>query len=92
MTRLNELTRTPSNDPPKQFYMGARTTKTKPQGSDGQTSCTNVHKDNLRSQLSIFHMSSFTQACARPNDPPERVDMDTIKRLDRTILHGRPHD
>jgi len=49
MTRPNELTRTPSNEPPERFYMGARTTETKPQGSVGQTSCMNVHKANLGS-------------------------------------------
>jgi len=55
MTHLNELTWIPSNDPPELFYMGARTTETKGQGRVGQTSCTNVHKANLQSQLSIFH-------------------------------------
>jgi len=90
--RPNELTRTPSNDPLERFYMGARMTETKPQGSAGQTSYTNVHKANLGSQLSIFHTGSFTRAHPRPNDPPERVDMDAIKRLDRTILHGHSHD
>jgi len=66
----------PSNDSPERFYMGARTTKTKGQGSAGQTSCTNVHKANLRSQLSIFYT-----ARVRPhlNDPPKRVDTDALK-------------
>jgi len=59
MTLLNELTRMPSNDPTEQSYMGAHTTKTKPQGRVGQTSYTNVHKANLGSQLSIFYMGSF---------------------------------
>jgi len=45
--RLNELTWMPSNDPLKRFYMGTRTTKMKPQGRTGQTSCTNVYKANL---------------------------------------------
>ena len=53
-TRPNELTRTPSNDPTERFCMGARTTETNPQGRAGQTSCTDVHKANLGSQLSIF--------------------------------------
>jgi len=44
----------PSNDLTERFYMGACTTETKPQGKAGQTSCTNVHKANLGSQLSIF--------------------------------------
>jgi len=49
----------PSNDPTKRFYMGARTTETKPQGRAGQTSCMNMHKANLGSQLSIFDTGSF---------------------------------
>jgi len=28
----------------------------------------------------------------RPNDPPERVDMDALKRSERTILRGLPND
>jgi len=54
MTLPNELTRMPSNDPTERFYVGARTTEMNPQGRVGQTSCTNVHKANLGSQLSIF--------------------------------------
>jgi hypothetical protein len=50
----------------------ARTTETKRQGRAGQTSCTNVHKANLGSQLSIFDTGSFARARPRPNDPPER--------------------
>jgi hypothetical protein len=53
-TQLNEFTRTPSNDLPERFCMGARTTETNRQGRVGQTSCTNVHKANLGSQHSIF--------------------------------------
>jgi len=78
-THLNELTRTPSNDPPERFYMGARTTETKPQGRAGQTRCTNFHKANLGSELSIFDTGLFTQVRPRPNDPSERVDMDALK-------------
>jgi len=72
--------------------MGARTTEMKPQARVGQTSCTNVHKTNIGSQLSIFYTGSFTRACPHSNDPPERVDTDALKRPDRMILHGRPHD
>jgi len=83
MTRPKESTQTPSNDPPERFYMGAHTTEMKPQGIVGQTSCTNVHKANLGSQLSIFDTGSFTRARPRPNDltrmpsndPPERFYM-----------------
>ena len=53
-TRPNELTWTPSNDPPEKFYMGTRVTQTMGQGRDGQASCMNVHKANLGSQLCIF--------------------------------------
>jgi hypothetical protein len=68
----NEFTRVPSNDPPE------RTTETNRQGRAGQTSCTNVHKANLGSQLSIFDTAlarttrpnEFTRAPS--NDPPER--------------------
>ena len=59
--------------------MGALTTETKPQGRVGQTSCTNMHKANLGSQLSIFDMGLFAWAHTRPNDPPEQVDMDALK-------------
>jgi len=79
MTRQNELTRMPSNDSTERFYMGTRTTETKPQGRDRQTSCTNVHNAILGSQLSIFYTGSFTRVRPRPNDPPERVDTDTLK-------------
>jgi hypothetical protein len=87
-TRPNEFTRAPSNDPPERFFMGARTTETNRQGRAGQTSCTNVHKANLGSQLSIFdtalarttHPNEFTRAPS--NDPPERPT--------RTTSHGRP--
>jgi len=67
-------------------------TETKPQGKTGQTSCKNVHKANLGSQLSIFYMGSFARGCPRPNDLPERADTDTLKRPAQTNLHGRPHD
>jgi len=70
-TRLNELTRTPSNDLLELFYMGACTTETKPQGGAGQTCYTNMHKANLRSQLGIFYMGLFARARPCPNDPPE---------------------
>jgi len=80
MTHPNELTQMPSNDSPERFYMGTCTTKTKPQGKAGQTSCTNVHKANLGSQLSSFDTGSFDWVRPRPNDPPERVDMDALKR------------
>jgi len=79
MSCLNELTQTPSNDPPERFYMGTRMTEMKGQGTAGQTSYTNMHKANLRSQLSIFDMVSFTRARPRSNDPPERVDTDALK-------------
>ena len=46
-------------------------------------SYTNVHKANLRSQLSIFDTVSFSQARPCPNDLPERVDMDALKRPTR---------
>jgi len=80
MTCLNELTRTPSNDLPERFYVDARMTETKPQGRARQMSCTNMHKANLGSKLSIFYMGSFTWARPCPNDPPERVDTDAPKR------------
>jgi len=40
----------------------------------------NMHKANLGSQLSIFDMGAFTQACPHTNDPPEQVDTDALKR------------
>jgi hypothetical protein len=57
------------NDPPKRVHTGAlkrpaRTTETNRQGRAGQTSCTNVHKANLGSQLSIFDT-----ALARTSSP-----------------------
>jgi len=90
--RPNELTHTPSNDLTERFYMGARTTQMKPQARAGQTSYTNVHKDNIGSQLSIFDMGAFTGARPHPNDPAKRVDTDALKQPDRMILHGCPHD
>ena len=71
------------NDPPERVHTGtlkrpARTTETNRQGRVGQTSCTNVHKANLGSQLSIFDTGSFAQARPRLNDPA------------RTSSHGRP--
>jgi len=52
------------NDSPERvetdtLKLPARTTETKRQGRVEQTSCTNVHKANLRSKLSIFYMGSF---------------------------------
>ena len=67
-TRPNELTRTPSNDLPEIFYKCAHMTKMKPQRRVGYTSCTNVHKANLGSQLSIFDIGSFTWACLSKNE------------------------
>jgi len=94
MTRPNELTRTPSNDPTERFYMGACTTKTKSQGRAGQTSCTNVHKTNLGSQLSIFDMGSFARTTrlneltqTPSNDPTERFYMGA--RMTETKPQGR---
>jgi len=91
-TRPNELTRTPSNDPPERIYMGACMTETKPQGRAKQTSSTNMHKANPGSQLSIFYTGSFSHMRPRQNDPPERANMDALKLPARTILHGRPYD
>jgi len=56
----SDLTQTPSDDPPERFYVGARMTQANRQGRAGKTSCTNMHKANLGSQLSIFDMGSFT--------------------------------
>jgi hypothetical protein len=77
------------NDPPERVHAGAlkrpaRTTETKRQGRAGQTSCTNVHKANLGSQLSIFDTGSSARARPRPNDPPERVHAGALKRPART--------
>jgi hypothetical protein len=77
------------NDPPERVQPGAlkrpaRTTETKRQGRDGQTSCTSVHKANLGSQLSIFDTGSSARARPRPNDPPERVHAGALKRPART--------
>ena len=77
------------NDPPERVHPGAlkrpaRTTETKRQGRAGQTSCTNVHKANLGSQLSIFDTGSSARARPRPNDPPERVHTGALKRPART--------
>jgi hypothetical protein len=77
------------NDPPERVQPGAlkrpaRTTETKRQGRAGQTSCTSVHKANLRSQLSIFDTGSSARARPRPNDPPERVHPGALKRPART--------
>jgi len=88
----NELTRTPSYDLPKRFYMGTRTIATKRQGKAVQTSCMNVHKANLGSQLIIFYMGSFARARPHPNNPLKRVDTDTLKRPTRTISHGCLHN
>ena len=67
----NELTRMPTNDPTERFYMGTRTTEMKPHWRAGKMSCTNVHKANISSQLSIFDMGSFAGARTHPNDPPK---------------------
>ena len=92
-TRPNEFTRAPSNDPPERFCVGARTTETIRQGRPGQTSCMNVHKGNLVSQLSIFDTAlarttrpnEFTRAPS--NDPPERFCMGP--RTTETNRQGR---
>jgi len=55
-------------------------------------SCTNVHKANLGSQLSIFDIGSFAWTRPRLNNLPEQVDMDALKRPARMILQGRLHD
>jgi len=55
-------------------------------------SCTNVHKANLGSKLSIFDIGSFASACPHPNDPLELVDTDALTQPARTILHGHLHD
>jgi len=91
-TRPNELRWMPSSNPPERFYMGARMTKMKRKGRARQTSYTNVHKANLRSQLSIFDTGSFPWARPHPNDPLERVDMDGLKRpahMTETKRQGR---
>ena len=77
--RPNELTRTPSNDATERFYVGARTTETKGQGRAGQTSCTNAHKANLGSQLSIFLYGLVRSGTRSLNDPRERVDTYALK-------------
>ena len=72
--------------------MGARTTEMKRQGRAERTSCMNMQKANLGSQLSNYDMGSFARVCPRPNNPLEGADMDTLKRPTRMNLHGRPHD
>jgi len=91
-TRLNELTRKPSNDSPERIYMGTRMTKMKQQGRARKTSCTNMQKANLGSQLSIFDMGSFARACPCLNNLPERVHTEALKWPAQTNLHGHPHD
>jgi len=59
--------------------MGARTTEMKPQGRDGKTSYTIMHKANLGSQIIIFDTGSFARVHPRPNDPAERVVTDALK-------------
>ena len=83
-----------TNDPPERVHTGAlkrpaRMTKTNRQGRAGQMSCTNVHKANLGSQLSIFDMGSFARVRPRPNNPPERVHTSALKRPDRTTEMNR---
>jgi len=80
MTRPSELTRTPSNDPPEQICMGARRTETKQQGRAGKMSCTNMHKANLGSQLSIFDTGLFARVHPCLNNPLESVHTDALKR------------
>jgi hypothetical protein len=87
-TRPNEFTRAPSNDPPERFFMGARTTETNRQGRAGQTSCTNVHKANLGSQLSIF--DTALARTTRPNEFTRAPSNDPPERPTRTSSHGRP--
>ena len=89
---LPTVTWTPPNDPHEQFYMGAHMTKMKGQGGDGKTSCTNMHKSKIRSQLRIFDTGSFSRARPHPKNSPKRVDTDALKRPARMILHGRLHD
>ena len=75
-------------------------TETKQQGRAGQMSCTNAHKADLGSQLSIFYTGSFAPRpnefarttrpnefarTTRPNDPPN----DPLERPARTT---RPND
>jgi hypothetical protein len=78
----NEFTRVPSNDPPE------RTTETNRQGRAGQTSCTNVHKANLGSQLSIF--DTALARTTRPNEFTRAPSNDPPERPTRTSSHGRP--
>jgi hypothetical protein len=89
------------NDPLKRVHTGAlkrpaRTTETNRQGRAGQTSCTNVHKANLGSQLSIFDTalartsSPGRPQTTRPNDPPERVHTGALKRPARTTHPNDP--
>lgn len=59
-THPNELTRRPSNNLPERFYMVTDMTKMRRQGRAKKTSCINVHKAILSSQLRIFDMDSFT--------------------------------
>jgi hypothetical protein len=87
-TRPNDFTRAPSNDPPERFFMGARTTETNRQGRAGQTSCTNVHKANLGSQLSIF--DTALARTTRPNEFSRAPSNDPPERPTRTSSHGRP--
>ena len=47
-------------------------------------SCTNVHKANLGSQLSIFDTGSFARARPRPNDPLDRFQTGDLKRPKRS--------
>ena len=82
------------NDPPEGVHTGAlkrpaRTTEMNRQGRVGKTSCTNVHKANLGSQLSIFDTGSFAQARPRLNDPPERVHTGALKRPSLTTCLNR---
>jgi len=63
-----------------------------PQGKAGKISCTNMHKSNLGSQLSIFYKGSFTRVPPHPIDPPEIDDTYSLKQPNQMILHGRPHN
>src|SRR6202011_2951246 len=87
------------HDPPERVQTRAlkRLTETKRQGRAGQTSCTNVHKANLGSQLSIFCYGLLRPGASSPDppervhrhDPPERVQTRALKRLTETKRQGR---
>jgi len=78
MTRLNELTRMPPNDPTERFYMGSGTTETKPQGSTKPTSGHNL-AFLIRARLAgralarTTHQNELTRTPS--NDSPEQFYM-----------------